>query len=55
MQAVICTTYGPPEILQFQDVPPPKPADNEILVRVHAITVHAGDVRIRSFNVPGPL
>ena len=52
MKAVICTKYGPPEVLQLADVEKPKPKDNEVLIKVDSTTCHIGDVRIRSFNVP---
>jgi NADPH:quinone reductase-like Zn-dependent oxidoreductase len=52
MKAVVCTGYGPPEVLQMQDVEKPRPASNEVLVKVHATTVSMGDYRIRSFTVP---
>jgi len=52
MKAVVCTKYGPPEVLQIREVEKPIPSDNEVLIKIYATTCHIGDVRIRSFKVP---
>ncbi len=43
MRAVVHDRYGPPEVLRVDDVERPVPADDEVLVRVHASTVTRGD------------
>jgi len=48
MKAIVCTKYGPPDVLQLRDVEKPTPKDDEVLIRVHATTVTSGDVWIRS-------
>ena len=43
MKAVVCTRYGPPDVLEIRQVPKPEPKAGEVLVRVHATTVSRTD------------
>jgi NADPH:quinone reductase-like Zn-dependent oxidoreductase len=53
MQAVFCTKYGPPEVLQIKNTKKPIPKSNEILIKIKATAVNSGDVRVRSLTVNG--
>jgi NADPH:quinone reductase-like Zn-dependent oxidoreductase len=43
VKAVVCDRYGPPEVLRVEEVERPVPADDEVLVRIHATTVNRSD------------
>jgi NADPH:quinone reductase-like Zn-dependent oxidoreductase len=47
MKAAVNTLYGPPEVIAITDVPKPVPAENEILVKIHATTVNRTDCGFR--------
>lgn len=55
MKAVICTRYGPPEVLRISEVPKPVPKPDEILVRIHSAAVNSGDIRTRALDVKGAI
>lgn len=51
MKAIVCTRYGPPDVLQFKDVAMPAPGDDEVLIKTYAASVNPLDSGI----MRGPL
>src|SRR5512139_1353196 len=45
MKAIVYTRYGPPDVLELQEVANPEPNEDQVLVKVHAASVNALDYR----------
>lgn len=46
MKAVTYAEYGPPEGMRVQDIEPPIPRDNEVLIKMHAVSINLSDWEI---------
>lgn len=53
MKAYILTKFGPPEVLQLQEVPRPEPGEKEVLVKVRRIGLNFAEVFMRLGVYPG--
>lgn len=53
MKAMYATRYGGPEVIEPRDVPTPVPSRGEVLIKVAAAGVTAGDWRLRAAAFPG--
>jgi NADPH:quinone reductase-like Zn-dependent oxidoreductase len=51
MRAVICSAYGPPEVLKLADVPTPAPTAGEVRIRVRATAVTSSDCYVRGLDL----
>ena len=53
MKAIVFTEFGGPEVLRLEDLPTPKPGANEILLKVHSVSVNRTlDLIVRAGKYP---
>lgn len=52
MKAIVLTQYGGPEYLKLAEVAIPQPKDDQVLVKVYAVSVNSADSRLLSGPFP---
>ncbi|HEY1288941.1 MAG TPA: NADP-dependent oxidoreductase [Burkholderiales bacterium] len=52
MKAAFFRRYGPPEVLEYGELPDPVPGPGEVLVDIHAASVNAADWKQRAGQYP---
>ena len=56
MKAVVIREFGAPEVMRLEEVPTPLPAADEVLLRVHAVSVNRTlDLTVRAGAYPVPV
>jgi NADPH:quinone reductase-like Zn-dependent oxidoreductase len=51
MRAIVCTRYGPPEVLQIVDRPVPTPPSGDVRIRIRATAVTSSDTYVRGLRL----
>ena len=52
MKAIVCTKYGPPEVLQLRELDKPEPRHDQVRIRIRATVVTSSDCIVRGFKIP---
>ncbi|MCY3412799.1 MAG: NAD(P)-dependent alcohol dehydrogenase [Candidatus Heimdallarchaeota archaeon] len=52
MRAAIWKNYGPPQVLEIEEIDKPIPSPDEVLIQVHATSVFQGDCEMRALKFP---
>lgn len=52
MKAIVCTKYGPPDVLELKEMEKPQPEDDEVLIRTYGSSINTVDILARSGRAP---